>query len=180
MLSIVHIHPCGTLLLRFSFNNRDIEKAMHSSVALSYNAFNIFKIHIHVSFETLLSFTLLDCMACRFGDRCLLERKQKAISLMSRKQEATENKLAHWYMKALSKSFSRAGLVGNQQSSWEAQRAASNYLQILMWGRLIYSMAKSVRRCQLFFFLYFFLPCYKGSWFWFGLVLVWVVGFFNY
>lgn len=78
------------------------------------------KIHIHVSFESLLSFTLLDYTARKFGHRYLLQRKQKAFSLVSRKQETAENKPAHREMKALSEGFIRKGLVGQQKSSWTA------------------------------------------------------------
>jgi len=110
------------LLLRFHFNSGDTETAMHILWLFLTMLLTYLKIHIHVSFETLLSFTLLDCTARKSGDRCLLQRKQKAFSPMSRRQEAIQNKLAHWYTKALSKSFSRKGLVGNQKISWTAQR----------------------------------------------------------
>lgn len=77
-----HTHTHDMLLLRFRFNNGDIEKAMHILWLFLIMHLTSLKIHIHVSCETLPSFALLDGTACRFGDRCLLQRKQKAFSLM--------------------------------------------------------------------------------------------------
>lgn len=54
------------LLLRFHFSNGEIEKAAHTLWLFFILCLTSLKIHIYVNFETVLTFTLLDCIT--FGD----------------------------------------------------------------------------------------------------------------
>lgn len=59
------------LLLRFHFSNGEIEKAAHSLWLFFILCLTSLKIHIYVNFETVLTFTLLDCIT--FGDMFITE-----------------------------------------------------------------------------------------------------------
>lgn len=59
------------LLLRFHSSNEEIEKAAHTSLAGFILYLTSLKIYIHVNFETVLAFTLLDCIT--FGDKFIIE-----------------------------------------------------------------------------------------------------------
>lgn len=59
------------LLLRFHFSNGEIEKAAHALWLFFILCLTSLKIHIHVNFETVLAFILLDCKTS--GDNFITE-----------------------------------------------------------------------------------------------------------
>lgn len=161
----------GDAAAEVSFQQWRNWKSSTHSLAVFYTVFNIFKNTYLCEFWNSAYIYIVGLYNVR---RRLLQRKQQAFSCISRKQNPTENKLAHWYTKALTKSFSRKDLVGNQKRSWTTQRAASNHLYIFTCGILIYSMVKNLRRYQLFFSIF---SCY--TLFFYLLIFLCVLMFLN-